>query len=150
MSHARQQIREAVVTVLQAFPVLATVQDTRIWIVQQAELPLVGVYTSTEAITFDEGATMGETDALMRELEVVLDIAVSSSSGQASMNALDDLAAECEEALGVDRNMLGIMDITPAAVDVEQSTEGDSVISRMQFGFICLYRTAVGFPQVII
>jgi len=145
MSHARQQIRDAVTAALVS--VTATVQKQRIWVLQQDELPLVGVYTGTEEDSLDEGASFG---ALFRSLEVKIDLAVSGSTGEQSMNALDDLAVEVETDLGINRQMVGILDLMPVSSDVEQSTEGDSVTSRMTLTFEAMYRTVIGFPEIII
>jgi len=145
MSHARQQIRDAVTAALVS--VTATVQKQRIWVLQQDELPLVGVYTSTEEDSLDEGASFG---TLFRSLEVKVDLAVAGSTGEQSLNDLDDLAVEVETDLGADRQLVNIMELLPVSTDVEQTTEGDSVISRMTMTFEAMYRTEIGKPEVII
>ena len=143
--HARQQIRDAVAAALVG--VSATLVKQRIWILQQDELPLVGIYTSTEEDSLDDGASF---NALLRSLEVKVDLAVTGSTGEQSLNALDDLAVEVEVGLGADREMVGIMDMVPLSTDVEQTTEGDSVISRMTMTFEAMYRTEIGSPETII
>lgn len=144
--HARARIRDAIVLELQG--IAATVQADRIWILQVDELPLVGVYTDSEAQTLDaEGASF---DAIDRVLDVSCDVAVVRDDGAASMNALDVLAGQIETALGANRNLLGIMDIVPAEMEVTQSSEGDQIVSRMVLTFAVMYRTAIGAPEVII
>ena len=149
MSHARQQIRDQIVSVLNAYPVSATVVPTRAWIVQPTELPMIGVYTSDEESSLDEGASMDSSGTLLRILNVVLDITVQGVDGQTGMIALDNLAEECETALGAARDILGIMDLLPATMETDQATEGETITSKMTLSFICMYRTAVGSPELI-
>ncbi len=149
MSHARQQIRHQVVSVLNAYPVTATVFPTRAWIIHPTELPMIGVYTSDEESSLDDGASMDDSGTLLRVLNVGLDITVQGDDGEAGMNALDALAVECETALGAARESLGIMDLLPATMEADQATEGETITSRMTLSFICMYRTAVGSPELI-
>jgi len=149
MSHARQQIRDEIVNILTVYPVSATVVPSRIWIVQPAELPMIGVYTNAEEVSLDDGASMGGPGDLARGLTVSFDVVVQTSTGSPGADLLDTLAEEIEEALGTERQLLGVMDLLPASMDIEQTMEGDNITSRMTLNYLCIYRTEVGLPQVI-
>jgi hypothetical protein len=145
MSHARQQIRDAVVTALTG-NVSATVVPTRAWIVQTDELPVVLVYTNSEADSLDDpGASF---EALSRILELVTEIVVTGPTTNADQ--LDDLAAEVETLLGANRELAGVLDMVPESSEVVETTEGEQVISRLVLTFATQYRTAVGSPETII
>jgi hypothetical protein len=146
MSHARKQIRDAAVSALSG--ITPRVVPHRVWIQQDTELPLVGVYTSDEASSLDEeGAAF---TALNRITSLVMEIAVSDADGKTGMDALDAIAVEVETALGANRQLAGIMDSFPVSTEVEQSTEGDAVVSRMTLTYLAQYRTAIGDPENIV
>ncbi len=149
--HARQQIRDAVVTALTGnVGVGVSVIGSRTWILQTDELPLVGVYTASEASTVeDELAAMGA-PTLARTLELVCEVAVIGVDGEASANQLDDISELIEDEMAGNRNIVGVVDILPVSNEVEQLQEGDRIISRGLITFDCLYRTAVGASGVIV
>ena len=145
--HARQQIREAVVTALSG-NVSATVIDSRIWTLQTDELPLVGVYTASESDSLDEGGASMGSPVLFRELELVAELAVIGASGKVSADALDSLAEQVEAEMP--REPAGALDVLPGSWEVEQSPEGEQIISRAVMTFICQYRTAAGVAGVLL
>ena len=144
--HARQQIREAVVNALSG-NVSATVIDSRIWTRQTEELPLIGVYTASESVSLDEGASMGA-PKLNRVVELVAEVSVIGATGKISADALDTLAEEIEAAMpqepaGASLNLV-------ASSEVEQSSDGEQIISTMAMTFACIYRTASGAAGVLL
>ena len=144
--HARQQIREAVVNALSG-NVSATVIDSRIWTRQTEELPLIGVYTASESVSLDEGASMGA-PKLNRVVELVAEVSVIGATGKISADALDTLAEEIEAAMpqepaGASLNLV-------ASSEVEQSSDGEQIISNMAMTFACIYRTASGAAGVLL
>jgi hypothetical protein len=148
--HARQQIRDAAVAALNG-NITATVVPERIWILQTDELPLVGVYTQSEANSLDEqGAAMGQPTTIYRELELTCDIAVTGATGALSASHLDDLAEEIERELGASRKLAGAMDTVPASWEVEQSQESEQIVSRATLVFTVMYRTAIGAADTLI
>jgi hypothetical protein len=145
MSHARTQIQDAMVAALQ-LGVTATVQSGRIWTYQQAELPIVGVYTNEEAQEQDDGTF----DVIGRTLELVCEAVAQGADGNAVVDSLNDIAVQVETVLGGERQVLGILDCIPAAWTVELSSEAETVTAKGLMGFEVLYRTAIGAPETII
>ena len=144
MAHARQQIQDAMVTALE-LGVTATVQAGRIWIYQESELPILGVYTNEEADSQDDGSF----DAIGRTLELVCEAVAQGVDGNTVNNALNAIAVEVETVLGTQRTVLGILDCVPAAWSVELSSEAETVTGKALMGFEIDYRTAIGAPEVI-
>lgn len=147
--HARQQIQDAVVAALQ-LGLTDTVVAGRIWMVQEFELPLVGVYTNSETDTLDDGGTMGDPGAIYRTLELACEIRVQGVDGVTANNALNDIAAEVETVMGTQRQAVGVLDILPVTWEVTMDTGGETVTGTGLMGFEVLYRTAVGLPETII
>jgi thiamine biosynthesis protein ThiC len=145
MSHARQQIQDEAVSLLDV-GVTATVQSERVWITQESELPIVGVYTNTEEMSQDDGTFT----AIGRTLELVCELVVQGVDGATVNSSLNAIAVEVETVLGANREMLGVLDVVPQAWDVEQNTEGDTVTGKGVMVFEVLYRTAIGAPETII
>ena len=145
MSHARQQILDAAVTVLE-LGVTATVQSGRVWTLQEGELPIVGVYTNSEELSQDDGTF----DAIGRSLELVCEVTAQGVDGATVNSSLNDVAVEIETVLGANRQMLGVLDIVPGAYDVEMSSEAETVTGKGVTTFDVMYRTAIGSPETII
>ena len=146
MSHARTQIQDAMDAALQTDVTLATVTAGRIWVYQQGELPVVGVYTNEEVDSLDEGTF----DAIGRELELICEVVAQGVDGNTVDNTLNDIAVQVETALGLEREVLGILDCVPSAWAAELTTEGETVTGKGVMGFNVLYRTAIGSPETII
>ena len=147
MSHARQQIREAVATALTTdLAGTATVTEGRTWIQQQPELPHVSVYTVTEESDQDQTSF----DALYRELALVCEITVKGVDGNAASDALDVLAESIEQSLGTRRQVIGIQDLYPESWDVTLTSDGDQVNGAASLTYSCQYRTVIGQPDLIV
>ena len=146
MSHARTQIRDYVVATLTADITAALIVDTRIWIQQASDLPVIAVYTTEEDIDQDQSSF----DAVYRTLALVTEIRVQGVDGEATELALDNLAEAVEVSLGDQRRALGMQDIWPATWESAVNTEGDTVTGSGTLTFSCQYRTAIGAPATII
>lgn len=142
--HARIQIENAMVAALQ-LGVTAMVQAGRIWVYQQDELPIVGVYTNSEADSQDDGTF----DAISRELDLVCEVVAQGVDGTTVNQSLNDVAVEIETVLGANRQVLGILDCVPATWTVELNSEAETVTGKAVMEFAVLYRTAIGDPENI-
>jgi hypothetical protein len=145
MSHARTQIKDAMVSALQ-LGMSVTVQPGRIWTYQESELPIVGVYDGEEAQEQDDGTF----DAIGRTLDLSCEIVLQAVDGNTADDALNALAAEIETVLGGERQVLGILDCVPVTWTTEASSEAETVTAKGLIGFEILYRTAIGAPDTII
>jgi thiamine biosynthesis protein ThiC len=145
MSHARIQIQDALVAAMQ-LGVTATVNPGRIWIYQESELPIVGVYTASEEDSQDDGTF----DAIGRTLDLVCEVVAQGVDGNTVNNALNDVAVEVETVLGVNREIVNVLDVMPESWEVDLSSEAETVTGKAVMTFTVLYRTAIGSPETII
>lgn len=136
MSHVRQQVRDAVVTALEP---LGGVHASRLYPVQQDELPVFLVYLGDEEIE-------GDFQTLERRLEVVVEIVVD---GQTFDNDLEDQVAAVEVALTGDLGQL-VRDFRPTGIELSASVEGATAIGRARITFEALYRTSYSDPETAI
>lgn len=91
MAHIRQQVRDALVTLLSGATAAGTrVEASRVYPTAENRLPAIRIYTLNEA---NPSKDMGSDGDLMREISVQLDV---FAKGQQFDNALDSLAVEIE------------------------------------------------------
>lgn len=131
MSHVRKQIREAVATALGA---VATTYVSRVWPVEQGNLPVLLVYSGAEQIE-------GEPYAMDRRYAVVVEAIAEGND-----DALDDLLVGIETGLTGDLGGL-VVHMQPVSVEITNSAEGSAPIGRARITYEALYRTSYADPQ---
>ncbi len=124
MSHIRAQIRAAVVTLLSGLPTTgAKVFQTRVWPVNDSELPCLLVMTDADIInSYSEGSVVANTP---RNVNRTLHLAVQALvRGTAIDDALDQICLEVEKALAADR-FLGGLSVNVTLADTRIQFKGD-------------------------
>ena len=137
MSHARTQIRAAAVAALEG---VAPVSASRVYPIDEAELPVLLVWTNAEEIT---GGTHG---AYARELTLIVE---AVARGGTVDDDLDTLLVGVEKALA--RNTLGGLckPLAPTAIDINIET-GSALIGRARTTFRVTYYTPFGNPESVL
>ena len=145
MSHARQQIREAVTTLVTGLNSTGgNVFQSRVYRIQQSELPALLIYTTDEEVSrssFSGG----------NELERVLGVRVEGFA-QATANlddTLDTIQSEVEEALGGELPA-GVEDFYLTSASSNLTGEGEKPIGTVAMDFLCRYRTSELNPETIL
>lgn len=133
MSHVRTQIRNAVAAELAG---IAPVHVARVYPVDEADLPVLLVYTNGEQLT---GDTFGN---LARSLEVVVEIVAQTA---ALDDAMDALLAQVEQALAGGLAMA--TSFLPTEIDVTTSADGSAPIGRLRLTYEATYRTSFADPE---
>jgi hypothetical protein len=130
MSHVRKQIRDAAVAALAS---LGGVHATRTVPVDQAELPVILVYTNSEQI---ERMAVG---LYARTLELVVEIV---AKGRAVDDELDGLLVSVEPLLNANRlgGLCRPLVLNSISVDVDAS--GETPIGRARVTYSAVYQTA--------
>lgn len=150
MSHARQQIRDAVATAVTGLATTGSnVFKTRVHKLEQQSLPAVIVYTLQEDAQRETLSPRKQS----RMVRVALDIAVQQID--AADAALDMIAAEIEVALEAAwQSRAGvwdfIRDITLNSTAIAMTGEGEQRALGMVLTYTCNYRTLEGAPETLI
>lgn len=142
MSHARQQIREAVAAAVTGLATTGTNVFVNKITPQEAEsLPNLLVYTDGES---SEADAMGASRGLMRALDVVID---ATAEGEGIDDTLDTIAAEVEVAIAGDAALAALVkDITLTSTAVSRSAAGQTPMMGLRLTFSAQYRTRRGVP----
>lgn len=142
MAHAREQIRDAVVSALGS---IVGVNLTENRVTPYQTLPSINVLTEREDNRFDLGS-MG--DIQIRELRLVTEIRVEDSTPD---DDLDDYADEVFDALVTDSTLVGlVMDIEKTQASWEHSNDGSVPIGKLELTFAILYEVDGNDPSQII
>lgn len=139
MSHVRTQIRDAVVTALEALD--ATVYASRVLPIEQPDLPALLVYTNTESI---EAEDMG---SLHRTIDLVVDCRAQGHDLEAE---LDPLIVGVEQTLNASDLDGLVITLLPTTVEVSMRTEGSQPVGSARITFQAIYRTAYADPEISI
>lgn len=148
--HARQQIRDAVVTALTGLDITGSnVFKTRVHRFEEETLPALSVYTLQED---SERETMG-TRAQSRTVSIAVDIAVQQNT--TPDDTLDDIAADVEAAMvaawtGASGIWGSIRNLTLTSTVVRMTGEGEQPTFGMILTYACNYSTLEGAPETII
>lgn len=141
MAHARQQIRDAIVTALGAAGL--TTYSSRAYSI--ASLPSVNVMNGPESIEID---TIG-TGNQLRLFSIQVDLLVSAATDVD--DAADAQAITLESAILTNAALLALVDwIELRDVDPELSGEGDKPILILSHTFEAQYRVNESDPEVIL
>lgn len=138
MSHVRQQIRDDIVTTLTGLVTTGSnVFRSRIFPLEQTNLPALCIYTKSEASEYD---TIG----LPRSVNRVLDVAVEAYVKGVSNydNTLDTIAVELEEAIAADITLGGLAkDAQITAFEADFAGDGEQPVAVGRFTVTVEYRT---------
>ena len=138
MSHVRQQIRDDIVTTLTGLVTTGSnVFRSRIFPLEQTNLPALCIYTKSETSEYD---TIG----LPRSVNRVLDVAVEAYVKGVSNydNTLDTIAVEMEEAIAADITLGGLAkDAQITAFEADFAGDGEQPVAVGRFTVTVEYRT---------
>ena len=138
MSHVRQQIRDDIVTTLTGLVTTGSnVFRSRIFPLEQTNLPALCIYTKSEASEYD---TIGLPRSVNRILDVVVEAYVKGVSNYD--NTLDTIAVEVEEAIAADVTLGGLAkDAQITAFEADFSGDGEQPVAVGRFTVTVEYRT---------
>ena len=143
MSHARQQIREAVATLVTGLTTTGSnVFQSRVYHLQASELPALLVYTNSETV---ERSHM--TTGLVRELTLRVE-GIAKALADID-DTLDTIGAEVEAALG-GQEPAGVEDLVLQSADVTINGEGEQQVGAIVMDFLVRYRTDQADPETIL
>ena len=138
MSHVRQQIRDDIVTTLTGLTTTGSnVFRSRIFPLEETNLPALCIYTKSEASEYD---TIG----LPRSVNRILDVAVEAYVKGVSNydNTLDTIAVEVEEAIAADVTLGGLAkDAQITAFEADFAGDGEQPVAVGRFTVTVEYRT---------
>ena len=137
MSHARQQIREAVATLVTGLTTTGSrVFQSRFYRVQASELPALFIYSTDESI---ERETIGTGPYLRRELSIRIEGMAKALDNLD--DTLDTIGEEVEDALG-GQLPAGVDDFRISSVSIDYSGEGEQPVGVIRMDFVARYQTA--------
>ena len=138
MSHARQQIRDRIITTLTGLTTTGSkVYNTRLYsLVPNANLPCLLVYTNDEACEREYGSPSTYKRMCVVSIEGI-------AEGNTSIeNTLDTISGEVEDALGADPNLNGkAIEISLTSTEVEITAESEKPIGLIRLNYDVLYYT---------
>lgn len=138
MSHVRQQIRDDIVTTLTGLTTTGSnVFRSRIFPLEETNLPALCIYTKSEASEYD---TIG----LPRSVNRILDVAVEAYVKGVSNydNTLDTIAVEVEEAIAADVTLGNLAkDAQITAFEADFAGDGEQPVAVGRFTVTVEYRT---------
>lgn len=143
MAHVRQQVRDAVATALTGLSITGSnVFVSRTTPLTSGELPALEIYTLKEPVR-----TISRERTQMRDLEVLVDACVDSSSSTAD-DDLDDICSEVETALGASVTIGSVVvEAVLAETTIELKSEADPNVAIARMKFIFTVQTAQGAPD---
>ena len=138
MSHVRQQIRDEIVTTLTGLTTTGSnVFRSRIFPLEETNLPALCIYTKSETSEYD---TIG----LPRSVNRVLDVAVEAYVKGVSNydNTLDTIAVEVEGAIAADITLGDLAkDAQITAFEADFAGDGEQPVAVGRFTVTVEYRT---------
>jgi hypothetical protein len=139
------QIRKAAAAVLTDLATTAArVYVSRVYPIQDAELPALRIYTRDEDI---ETSSMGVGRVRQHQLELVVEACVKSNTD--FDDTADQIRKEVQNALDADPGLGGLCKyVEPRAVQDAFEGEGEKVVAVKRMTFEVLYFAAQGAPDV--
>lgn len=138
MAHAREQVRNAVVSVLTTAAVATTISKSRVWPIAAKSNSVVLVYTNSESIP---QTTLTYPRKFEREMNLVIECVARDIS--TLDDRLDDLCEAVEDAIGADHTLGGVVkDCVLTDTQITLDSTGDAPIGSARMQFRVLYRTA--------
>lgn len=146
-NHVRQQIRGRVVTVLTGLTSTASrVYESRVYPLQDSELPALLIYTKSE----DSLPLVMHTDRVMeRELSLVVECYAKANSN--FDDTIDTISKEVEEAIAADTTLNSLAkDIFIQSTEIEFNAEGESPVGYATLTFLTTYHVKETNPDVAV
>lgn len=145
MTHARQQLREAVVGLLLAVPQTGgRVRSGRAYPWQDAELPCLEVLTAEEALA--EDSLSGE----IQQRECALDVVIRARATAGVDDLLDAIAEQVEAALGSAVAVGAVsVDLRYEGASSEFSDAAQEPTGRATLRYTATYFVAAGVPGTL-
>lgn len=149
-NHVRQQIREALGTVLSGLTTTAArVYQSRIYPLEDGDLPCLLVATDQESIT---PQTSVANPVLERQLKITVRAVAKTTSNLDDM--LDTMIKEVETAVNATEaaNTLGglVTEITLENIEIELSAEAEKPVGQALMTFNATYYTQAAAPDISI
>lgn len=146
MSHARTQIKQAIVNLLTSNIGTATIIQSRVYPLEDSKLPAILIYARQETIT---EMTLSKPRTQYRTLSLVLEGIVKANSNLDS--TLDNLALQIEQVLAVNTTLSGLAkDIILKDTEIQYHDEGDKPYGTMILTYHISYAVIETAPQTII
>lgn len=139
MTHQRQIIRDAVISLLEGAAIVSggRVYSNRNLAVDATNLPAITVYTlPEESVTFEDGVSK-----LQRTLQVNIELMASSKDAELTDDVIDGFADQIEGALKADQSWNGsVMESNLIGTDwVKDDRGGDASIGTLHMRYSALY-----------
>jgi len=136
MAHQRKTIRDQVVTTLTGLTTTGSnVFNSRIYPNEQSKLPLLNIYSLSEASELDA------TGGLLRTMDLVVEGFAQANSN--IENTMDTIAKEVEEALGADHTLNGTCTThSLSSTEISLNNEGNLPLGVVRLVFSVIYRTS--------
>lgn len=142
-AHVRTQIRERLATQLGATVTSASIRSGQIFPLAPEMLPALLVLTGAERVA---AASIGSPPMLTRDLEVNLVALVAAEDGHE--DALDQIAAEVEQAIATDRTLGGLVrEFQLSSLRPAFDTDASLPVGRLEIVYSTNYRAIEGAPQ---
>jgi len=150
MSHARQQIREAVVAAVTGLTTTGSnVYESRIFNLDPANTPALNVVTTSEEVDEEMSSRSSSGFLLVRELGVEISAFVMASSD--SDDLVDTVCAEVEAAIAGNAALQALVqEITLRSTEIELLAEGERPIAKAAITFEAIYTTLENDAEVIV
>ncbi|MBT4292879.1 hypothetical protein HOD41_09335 [bacterium] len=145
MSHARQQIRDAIIMQVTGLPTTgANVYQSRVRVFDT--LPCLNVLTISEDLDADNSQMRG-----IQARELQIDIEVRIKSPLNLDDSLDTIAVEIESAIADDSTLGGLVKfIELQGTEIEFDDDLEQPVGQMTMRWLCLYLIDSGNPELII
>lgn len=137
MSHARTQIRNAVVALVTGLASTADrVYVSRLHPLPKDKVPALRVFVDDETI---QRGTIHDPSMLQRVVTIRIDCVSALSEGLDG--DLDQMALEVEEAIAADSNLGGLLSsgLIPSGIELDRSGEGEKDVGILTVVFECEY-----------
>jgi len=139
--HVRKQIRNAVATLLTGLPTAgARVFKSRVYDMQDADLPGLRVYLKDEAVSRE-----GVSQVLARMAELVVECCSKSSSS--TDDQIDEMTKEVEATIGANQQAGGAKSITLDRIETDLDGEAEKPRAVARLVFKALYYTYTHTPD---
>jgi hypothetical protein len=146
VSHARQQIREKIGTILTTANAASVISQSRVYPIPPDTTTAALIYTNTEVVL---ETTLTRPRKQTRELTVVIEAVARSVTNLD--DALDTLCVTIEEAIANNRTLDTLAkDIALVDTSITHDFSGDAPIGNARMQFRVLYRTAENDVETII
>lgn len=144
MDHVRKQIREAAAAALTGLATTGSrVFQSRVYPMQDADLPGLRIYTDEESVEYDDAGT---DNVQARTLTLVVEACAKANADLD--DTLDQILKEAEVALTASQTLGGLCKYTQiSSITTELSGDGEKVTGVGRFTFKVMYYTRQSAPD---